>query len=57
MQQEFINEIIAGEKDINDQIFWNYLKYQNPLLLVKYLIRAKQDKNEKLVNNINGSLI
>ena len=30
LQQEFINEIIANKKDINDEIFWNYFKYQNP---------------------------
>ena len=23
LQQEFMNEIIADEKDINDEIFWN----------------------------------
>ena len=34
-----------------------YFDYQNPLFLVKYLISAKQDKNEKLVNNINNGLI
>ena len=30
LQQEFINEMKANEKDINDEIFWNYFKYQNP---------------------------
>ena len=49
MQQEFINEIIANKKAINDEIFWNYLKYQDPLFLAKDSIRATQDKNEKLV--------
>ena len=52
-----MNEIIADKKDINDQIFRKYFKYQNPLFLVKDLIRAKQDKNEKLVNDINDGLI
>ena len=28
--QEFINAIIANEKDIKDELFWNYFKYQNP---------------------------
>ena len=32
-------------------------KYQNPSLLVKHLISAKQNKNEKLVNNVNNGLI
>ena len=56
LQKEFINEIITDEKVINDQIFQNYFKYENQLLLVKDLIRAKQDKNEKLVININDGL-
>ena len=46
-----MNEIIADGKDINDEIFWNYFKYQNPSFLPKDLIRATQAKNEQLVNN------
>ena len=49
-----MNEIIADEKDINDEIFQNYFKYQNPSFLAKDLIRAK---NEKLVNIVNDELI
>ena len=45
-----MNEIAVDEKD---EIFW----YQNPSLLAKDLIRAKQAKNEQLVNNINDELI
>ena len=56
MQQEFKNEIIADEKYINDQIFWNYVKYQNPLFLVNDLIRVKKDKIMKLVNNVNDGM-
>ena len=52
-----MHEIIAKEKDVNYEIFWNYLKYQNPLLLEKDLIRATQTKNEQLVNNVNDGLI
>ena len=52
-----MSEIIAGKKDINNKIFLNYFKYQNPLFLVKDLISAEQDRNEKLVNNINDGLI
>ena len=44
LQQEFMNEIIADEKDISDEIFWNYFKYQNLSFLAKDLIRAKQAK-------------
>ena len=45
LQQEFMNEIIASEKDINGEIILNYLKYQNPSLFTKDLIRAQQAKN------------
>ena len=57
MQQEFANEIIANKKDINEEIIWNYFKYQNPPFPAKYLIRATQAKNETLVNNFNNGLI
>ena len=52
-----MHEIIAKEKDVNYEIFWNYFKYQNPLLLEKDLLRATQTKNEQLVNNVNDGLI
>ena len=52
-----MSEIIAGKKDINNKIFLSYFRYQNPLFLVRDLISAEQDKNEKLVNNINDGLI
>ena len=35
----------------------NYFKYQNLLFLAKDLIKAKQAKNEQIVNNINDGLI
>ena len=56
MQQEFIDEIITAKKDINNEVFLDYFKYQNPSFLVKDLISAKQNKNETLVN-INNRLI
>ena len=40
LQQEFMNEIIAKEKDINNELFWSYFKYRNPSLLAKDLITA-----------------
>ena len=52
-----MNEFIIDEKDINNEIFLNYFKYQNSLFLVKNLTSKKQDKNETLVNNINDGLI
>ena len=38
-------------------MFWNCFKHPNSSFLVKDLIRATQAKNEKLVNNVNDSLI
>ena len=52
-----MNEIIANEKDIKDQIFWNQFKYQNPSFLEKDLIIAMQAENEQLVYNVNDELI
>ena len=52
-----MNKIIADEKDKNDEIFWNYFRYQNPSFIAKDLIITKQDKNEQLVNDINDGLI
>ena len=52
-----MNEIIANEKDINHEVFWNRLKYQDPLFLAKYLITATEAKNGQLVNNANDGLI
>ena len=52
-----MKEIIADQKDISDEIFSSYFKYQNPSFLTKDLIRAKQAKNEQLVNIINDELI
>ena len=37
LEQEFMNKVIADEKDIDDKIHWNYFKYQNPLFLAKDL--------------------
>ena len=49
-----MNQIITGEKDINNEIFLNYSKYQSLLFLVKDLTQTKQKKKKKerkLVNN------
>ena len=52
-----MNEIITDEKDINNEIFLNYFKYQNQLFVETDLIRAMQAKNETLVINFNDGLI
>ena len=56
LHKEFMNDIIADQKDIKNEIFLDYFKFQNPPLLVKDLIGNKQNKNEKLVNNIKNGL-
>ena len=49
---------MADEKDVNDEIFWNYFTYQNPSLLTKYLIRATELKmRNKQANLIMDWLI
>ena len=50
MCKEFIGEIKTDEKDVNDEIFLKYFKYQSLSFLVKDLFKTK---NEKLVNNIH----
>ena len=34
-----MNELIADKKDINDEIFWDYFKFQNQSFCGKDLIR------------------
>ena len=57
LQQEFMNEIIANENDLNDKILWNYFNYQNPFNLAKDLIGATQAKKEQLLDNVNNEMI
>ena len=51
-----MNEIIANENNMIEEIFGNYFKYQNPSFLAKNLIRATKAKNEKLVINLKDGL-
>ena len=52
-----MNKVTADKKDINNEIFINYFNYQGTLFLAKDLISAKQDKNQKIVSNVNDGLI
>ena len=52
-----MNEITTDEKDINNEIFLNYFKYQNQLFVETDLIRATRAKNKTLVINFNDGLI
>ena len=45
-----MNEIEQDEKHITNEIFKQYLGYQNPSFLAKNLIQANQAKNNQIVN-------
>ena len=45
--EEFLNEIVNEEKYINENIFRDYFRYQNPSSLVKDLFRANKNNNDK----------
>ena len=57
MCEEFQNEIENEEKNINEQIFTEFFNYQYPSFSVKDLYEGNQNKNAKIVKNINESLI
>ena len=54
LREEFLNKIKNEEKNINQQIFNEFFNYQ---FLVKDLYEGNQNKNDKIVKNINESLI
>ena len=56
LEKQFMHGIIADEKDINNEILLSCLNIKKPLFLVKDLISTKQNKNDKLVNNVNNRL-
>ena len=39
-----MNKIMADEKDINDEMFWNYFKYHNPYFKYHYLIKMRNQQ-------------
>ena len=45
-----MKEIMANQKDINDEIFWDYFKYQIPLVLAKDFSKRAM-KAKKLVSS------
>ena len=57
MPKGFLNEIVNEEKNINEEIFRNYFKYQNPSSLVKDLIKADKNKKDKIRYLIINQLI
>ena len=55
---EFLNKITQNEKkNINNEIFNEYFKYQNPTFLLKGLSNANKNKNEKIADYVDDVLI
>ena len=48
LREEFGNEIVNHERDINFGTFGEYIKYHNSSLLVKNLIKLNEAKNEQM---------
>ena len=44
--EDFVNEIVNNEKDINDETFRKYFDYQNPSVLSRDLLKSMEVKNE-----------
>ena len=57
MREKFLNEIKIEEKNKNYQIFNELFNYHGPSFLVRDLHEDNQNKNDKIVKNINESLI
>ena len=57
MREKFLNEIKNEEKNINEEILHEFFNNRYSLFLVKGFYEDNQNKNEKLVKNINESLI
>ena len=57
MREEFLNKTINEEKNINEQIFRNYLLYQTPSYLTKVLYDRDEIKNNEIIKNTNNGMI
>ena len=57
MLEEFLNKIKNEEKNVSEQIFNEFFNYPYPSFLVKDLYEGNQNKNDKIVKNINEPLI
>ena len=60
MNEEFLNEIVNEWKNIYEETFRNYFKYQDPSFLVKYLFKTDKTKNDKIkymiINELTKSM-
>ena len=49
--KQFVNTIVYNEKNISNEIFRNYFKYQNQLFLLKD--SDNSNRKEQILNNIS----
>ena len=48
--RNFVNEVRNDDENMNSEISKEYVNYQNPSLLEKYLLKANQVKNNQTIN-------
>ena len=57
LHEKFIKEIKNDEKNINEQIFKEFLLYHTPLFLAKELYNNNQNTSDEIVKYLNDALI
>ena len=57
MRENLLNKNKNEVKNRNEQIFKEFLNYISPSFLVKHLYEGNKNKNDKIVKNINESLV
>ena len=55
--EKFSDEIVNEEKNINEEIFRNYFKYQNPSPLAKNWFKADKNKIDKIKYIVINELV
>ena len=54
--EKFLSQIV-NKKNLNEEIFRNYFKYQNQSFLAKYLLKADKNKSDSIKYMIINELI
>ena len=57
MDRDFFDKVAHGEINTNTEIFNEYLKYQNPIFLLKGLSNSNKTKNDKISIHVNNAFI
>lgn len=57
MHLHFVDAIACVEENVNNEIFREYFRCQMPSYLAKDFFIADMLKNQKIVNQVNDSLI